>query len=1155
VNRRSFLAAMAASGFWDPAWGTPLPVHFRKPSPWDALRAQIEPGHDEFPRETEAMEVVAALERVLKTGTMPLSPGFRGVPPLANRYRAIAADTWQAEFGGVEGEFGAGVQAWLKSLGTIRAARFYRLPADTVRYEIAATDTDGLTYRVGTWKLRWSEGHAEYFVPAAETLVRSREPLFRDITGEMFADAVSFREQLLRGLPAWRSRLDSASGIDVYGNNGVAVGDVDGDGWDEIYVCQPGGLPNRLYKNVEGTRMEDITERAGVGVLDDTASAMFVDFRNTGRQDLVVLLGSGPLLFLNDGSGHFTRKEDAFHFRAAPQGAFTGMAAADYDRDGRVDLYLCCYSYFQSEDQYRYPVPYHDAANGPPNFLLRNRLAADGSGAFEDVTAETGMHENNNRFSFAAAWCDYDGDGWPDLYVANDFGRKNLYENDRGHFHDVAREAGVEDIGPGMSAAWFDYDNDGRPDLYVANMWSDAGQRVVAEPGFRPAARPEMREAYRRHTKGNSLYRNRGDGTFGDAGAEQGVEMGRWAWCSDGHDFDNDRTPEIYVTSGMMTNSGDRDAMSFFWRQVVARSPVDNTPSHDYENGWNAINQFIREDCSWNGHEPNVFYRRRDGRYHDFSGVSGLDHADDSRSFAVTDLDGDGNLDIVLKSRLAPQVRLLENNSTGGRRAIAIRLTGVKSNRDAIGARVEVDGVVKFVTAGSGFLSQHTKQLHFGLGDASAAERVEVHWPSGARQEFRALPAGYRYEITEESADVKRTPFRPRPRKEPSRPLPPADNHTRAATAWLLEPVPLPFPQTAGTGPALLHVGEGSGPVFPTRLPVRHVDLRKESAETAAGYALFRRYLFDWRTGLELPLMLLVDEHGRAHKFYASLPPAEELARDLERMRDPARLRLALPFTGIYYAKPRRSYFKLGAAFYWAGYPELALAYLEEMLRQNPANDKTLTIVGQIHLDGGRAAQARPYLEKAIEVNPKSADAWNNLGGVEMEAGNVRKALDYYLRALSFKPGAAFLLLNAGQAYQKLGDLQSAEQMLQRAAESDPHDPEPSNQLGLLAATRNRNDEARRWFQQAITIRKNYFEAINNLGVLYLRMGQPNDAIAAFEYGIQMAPEEDMLYLNLGRTYVSLGDRAKARQAMERLLERKPGNTAATKAIRDLETR
>ena len=153
----------------------------------------------------------------------------------------------------------------------------------------------------------------------------------------------------------------------------------------------------------------------------------------------------GPLLFINDGKGHFTRAADAFQFKQPLQGSLTAAAMADYDRDGFLDLYLCAYGYFigVSEDKAGPPSPYHDALNGSPNVLLRN----DGHGKFVDVTADVGLDENNDRFSFAPAWADYDEDGWPDLLVANDFGRKNLYRNlglvdGRVRFKDVAREAG-----------------------------------------------------------------------------------------------------------------------------------------------------------------------------------------------------------------------------------------------------------------------------------------------------------------------------------------------------------------------------------------------------------------------------------------------------------------------------------------------------------------------------------------------------------------------------------------------------------------------------------------------------------------------------------------------------------------------------------------
>ena len=376
-------------------------------------------------------------------------------------------------------------------LRAAKPGRYYPLPGERVRFEF----TEAGKYRTGYYQMNWTAGEITIQRVIDEQVATAPEPLFIDITAGAFAKTASFHEQMTRGIPYWRARLDPACGIDVYGNKGIAAGDIDNDGADEIYVCQPGGLPNRLYKFQNG-EMHDISERAGVDLLDDTSSALFVDWRNTGHQDLLLLLPSGPFLMLNDGNGRFTARPDAFHFARPPQGSFTGMAAADYDRDGLVDVYLCTYVYFQSEAQYRYPVPYHDARNGPPNYLFRNRLAKDGSGHFEDVTEASGIDQNNNRFSFAAAWCDYDNSGWPSLYVANDFGRKNLYKNEGGRFREVAAEAGVEDIGPGMSASWFDYDGDGRFDLYVSNMWSDSGQRITSSKALK--ARRSVSPPYQR---------------------------------------------------------------------------------------------------------------------------------------------------------------------------------------------------------------------------------------------------------------------------------------------------------------------------------------------------------------------------------------------------------------------------------------------------------------------------------------------------------------------------------------------------------------------------------------------------------------------------------------------------------------------------------
>jgi tetratricopeptide (TPR) repeat protein len=1059
LTRREFVAAVGAAGLVSSraSASKPFPVHYARPNPYDAVLRYVEPGSDEFKGEKDAAELEIRMERIFA--------GREAAPASLNK--------------------------WMARRGEILGSRFYALPDARVRYEIK-TLTE---YHTGVWQL-------PDFKVVTEQSVASAKPYFRDVTGHVFGAVESFREQLVPGNPYWRARLDSACGIDVYGNQGIAVADIDNDGVDEIYVCQPGGLPNRLYKiRADGTA-EDITERSGLGVLDETNCALFADFSNSGRQDAVVLRSSGPLYFVNRGDGTFVEQRDTFDFKTTPQGSFTGMAAADFDRDGRLDLYLCCYIYFQSEDQYQYPAPYQDARNGPPNFLFRNL-----GGRFEDVTAETGMNENNDRFSFAPAWCDFDGDGWPDLYVANDFGRGNLYRNRSGHFRDEAAKAGLDGAGPGMSASWFDYDGDGRPDLYVSDMWTAAGQRVIRDQAFQPAARD--REAFRRHTKGNSLYRNKGDGTFEETSE---AEMGRWAWSSGGFDWDLDGTPEILVGAGMVTNRSPKDLNSFFWRQVVAKTPEKQRAAADYENGWNALNQLIREDYSWNGHEPNVFYVKKDGAYRDASGVSGLDFADDTRTFAVTDFDGDGVPDVVLKNRLGPQIRAMQSDCAEGRKAIAICLRGTKSNRDAIGARVEVNGQVQYLAAGSGFLSQHSKKLHFGLAGQAAA-RVTITWPSGTVENFSALEPGYVYTIVESSGEHARAPFRSR-RLLPAA-APRGKNDPEFGETWLLDPVPTPDRRAKGF--LVLYVG--ARPKMPADVPVESIDLKVEKDDVAAAYSLFRRYLFEYRRDLSLPLVFLLDGESRARKVYADIPSAARMREDLARIDQ--NHALALPFPGKYYLNPRRNYFKLGAAFYWAGYPERSLPYLAETLRARPESWKALLAMARLQL----------------------------------ELGRNKDALASFQRVIAMKNDYPPAFVGVGEVYLKLDDRANAGKMFARAVELDPKCADAMSQLGLLAAMANDMAGARRWFERAIEAEPDHPGAINNLGVLYAKMGQPNDSIAAFRYGIKMNPDDEELYLNLARIYVTMGQRDKARAVLTELLEQKPGSAIATKALGELEAR
>ena len=299
-----------------------------------------------------------------------------------------------------------------------------------VRYEIAGTGSGfHRERRIGVWEITWEyTGSGPFRLQRLqikqETVARSTEPFYVDISAAALGRNPSYSAQLLRGTDYWRTVLDGASGIDIYGHNGVSVADIYGDGLDDLYVCQPAGLPNRLYRNRGDGTFEDVTQNSGLGILENTACALFADFNNDGRQDVVLVRANGPLFYVNEGGGRFRAKPEAFQFATPSRGTFTGAAVADYDRDGWLDIYFCLYSYYQGAGQYRYPSPYHDAENGPPNFLMRNNR----DGTFRDVTAQSGLNQNNTRYSFCCAWDDYNRDGWPDLYVVNDFGQRIFTE-------------------------------------------------------------------------------------------------------------------------------------------------------------------------------------------------------------------------------------------------------------------------------------------------------------------------------------------------------------------------------------------------------------------------------------------------------------------------------------------------------------------------------------------------------------------------------------------------------------------------------------------------------------------------------------------------------------------------------------------------------
>ena len=1217
----------------------------------EAIQKHFAAGADAFPEEKEAEELAARLHElgaILRrgpghAGELPasfLDPGFRGgrlVPAdevavgSSPRLLVFRARGLPSELVADRAAFGRELLALVADFESIDTAEFLitRIAVEArpsprietaVRFDLAGPARGGgRAQRVGVWEMAWRRGDAWRITEwRALDHRRSRAPapVFVEATAEAFGRSPAFRDQLVPGLDEWASRLDALFMPRGMGHHGVSVGDADGDGLDDFYVSQPEGLPNRLLRNRGDGTFEDSTEAAGLGVLERTSQSLFADVDNDGDQDLVLLTRSGPMLFTNDGKGRFTRDPDAFQLKQRLQGSLTSGALADYDRDGFLDLYLCLYGYFigVSEDKAGPPSPYHDALNGSPNVLLRN----DGHGRFVETTDEAGLQENNDRFSFAPAWADYDEDGWPDLLVANDFGRKNLYrqqeEGGRRRFKDVAAAAGVEDYGAGMSATWLDYDNDGHLDIYTGNMWTAAGQRVTALPAFKPDASPEIREIYRRHARGNGLFRNRGDGAFEDVTLRAGAEFGRWAWSSDAFDFDGDGWEDLYVANGMFTRESDEpsiDVDSFFWRQVVAQSPLVRKPATQYDDGWRATNRLLVSNGAQAQHERNVLLRN-DGRggFDDVSGTAGLDVDQDGRSFAVFDPDGDGRPDVVLLApRSSPQLRLFRNTLDDGHAALSVRLTGTKSNRDAVGARVTVEAdqarPTRVLMAGSGFLSQHSKELLFGLGRSQRVAKLKIAWPSGLVQTLADVPINHRVFVREGENAVRTEPLRSR-KAQPSATVAAADGAASgskvSSDVWFYEPFPAPdftlrdldgrehSLATESGRPVLLLFWATSAP--PSRSALDELS-RQRSAVAAAGasilalavdpasddakvreaaqglelpvaiagpdvagaYSILHAYLFDRREDLRLPTLLLLNRAGEIVKLYREVPSPGTIGQDVARIEaSPAeRLARAVPFPGNPYSSPGdRNYFQYGLELSEQGFDVPALAAFERVAKVDPSAI-TFFNLGTLYMKAGRSAQAETAFERALELQPDSAEAANSFGALRAQSGDLRGAVELFRKALAARPEFPDALNNLGYTLFQSGQGKEALALYEKALTLRPGFPEAYNNLGIYYGQDGDLDRAREFFRKAVESRPGYGEAANNLALVLGAQGDADGAIAVLQHLLEKAPGFEPAYVTIARIYLQTGRRREGVQALELLLQRNPRHPIGLAMLRQIQ--
>jgi len=604
-------------------------------------------------------------------------------------------------------------------------------------------------------RMRDVEGPEDINVAPASS---SSDALFRDVAKEAGLD---FQMKFLPG------EQGETFKINLYDHGcGVAVGDYNGDGHDDIYFLNQLG-PNALYRNKGDGTFVDVTSEMGLALADRVCvGGTFADYDNDGDQDLYVTsTRGGNVLFRNE--NHQAFQDVTTQSGLDLVGHSQSSVFFDYDRDGLLDLYVAQTAEW-TDATFDEQAGYYPGKSGiissprESNHLYHN----EGGGKFVDVTQSAGLA--------GRGWCgdmavfDYDGDGWIDVFVACMFGRAQLYRNQRdGTFQDVTLDVLGKTPWGGTGVKVFDFNNDGALDIYIVDMHSDMwmgldydntyfeaatqAEKIKFEYSYGPSTdSPEQLAKFEseledtldyRHDEvlfGNAFYKNLGAGKFVEVSAETNTET-FWPWGLATGDFNNDGWVDAYVTSGM-------GYPFYYWHNYL----MINT------------GKGLFDDRSFSlGIEPPV------GGNHLPDDIKGVKSSRSSRCAATADFDGDGRLEIVVNNFNAGPYYY--RNQQQGNNYVAFKLRGTVSNRDAIGALVKIqlgdEQLVRQIHSAGGYLSCSTKTVHFGLGDHQTIDRVEVVWPNGLSQVIDPPAINALHEIIEpgttESDPSDRNTIRP----------------------------------------------------------------------------------------------------------------------------------------------------------------------------------------------------------------------------------------------------------------------------------------------------------------------------------------------------------------------------------------------------------
>ncbi len=499
----------------------------------------------------------------------------------------------------------------------------------------------------------------------------------------------------------------------------VSVVDFDRDGWQDIYLTNSGeGSMNALYRNVGGGKFEDVANTMGIGDLNSretgvSMGAVWGDYDNDGYEDVFLYRWGRPDLFHNEGGKGFIRVSE----KAGLPGWMNANNAIwfDYDCDGKLDLFVAGY-FDEKLDLWNLggtkimPESFEYAQNGGRKYLFHNV----GDGKFEEVAEKLGV--KSRRWALAAVAADLRGTGYPDLFIANDYGVSELFFNDGGKgFREVGASTGVG-FAPksGMNAAIGDVLNRGNFAIYVSNI-SEETVLIQGNNLWMPRA----------GTSGEDLK-------FDNMAGALGVEIGGWSWGAQFGDLNNDGFQDIYLVNGFVSAARNTS----YWYDYSKVTGGNKAIISD-ANNWPPM-----KNRSLSGYQQKkVWINDGAGRFKEVAQFIGVSDVYDGRSVALADFTNTGKLDAVVANQKGPAL-LYSNTVAPDNRWIAFELEGVQSNRSAIGAQVRVfwngQQQAQQVSGGSGFSAQNQRRLHFGLGKAAGVERVEIRWPSGKTQTLRA---------------------------------------------------------------------------------------------------------------------------------------------------------------------------------------------------------------------------------------------------------------------------------------------------------------------------------------------------------------------------------------------------------------------------------